>query len=170
MYRFLKEQLANCLHNVQSNWICLSSYLSFISIVTNCYLCPKGFRKKKDFCCFYFQLRNSAHNQLISRKCSGRHLPIRSQHHHHHHTCHWQSPCCVPGTAQAASSGLTTLGLHCSLIKCHSWPSFSSRGERLGLALKCAVETWHSWDLKQSWSTQCQSRCSRLSLKENAKH
>ena len=170
MSRFLKEQLTNCLHNMQSNWICLSSYLNFITIVTNCYLCPKGFRKKKISAAFTF----SREIQLITNSSAGSAMsdiyplvpniiviiiPIIDR-----------APAVCPGTVQAASSVLTTLGLHCSLIKCDSWPSFSSGGERLGLALKCAVGAWHNWDLKQSWSSQCQSRCSRLSLKENTKH
>ena len=169
MSRFLKEQLTNCLHNVQSNWICLSSYLNFISIVTNCYLCPKGFRTKKISAAFTF----SQEIQLLSNSSAGNAvadmyplgpniiiiiIPVVDRAPAVCEALSRQLRQCLPLLVSTAVSSNVTPG------------PLSGGGERLGLALKCAVGAWHNWALKQSWSSQCQSRCSRLSVKENTKH
>lgn len=147
MFRFPRRQLTSCLYHVQSAWIYSSTYFNFTSMIINCYLCKmKMFLQ--DFC-FYLQLGILAHKQLITRKCSGRQVSVRSRCDRHHNTYHWLGPCCVPDTVQAFSLASPPL-IFTSLIKCDCLPSFCSGEKKVGLAQRCTISEWQNQDLKPS--------------------
>lgn len=75
---------------------CTCQVSCFISVVIHCYLC------KKISAAFTYCWEI----QLITQKCSGRRLSVRSKHYHHHYAYHRLSPCYVPSTVRASSLAL----------------------------------------------------------------